>query len=114
MNEGVLTLANVSIIDEKTVTIELAIEDAVSMVRKATTNIEKYANEIITIFEQMPKFNYTHYCFYAFENSAKLFEALLEIDPKNYNSFSVNASDSFFYCLYGGMASLYPDAQKYI
>ena len=107
-------MATVNIIDEKTITIELTLEDAVSMVQKATVNIEKYANEIITIFEQMPNFNYIHYCFYAFDNSAKLFETMLEIDPKNYNSFSVNAPDSFFHCLYGGMASLYPDAQKYI
>ena len=107
-------MAKVSIIDENTVTIELTLEDAVSMVQKATTNIEKYAIEIVTNFEQMPKFNYIHYCFYAFENSAKLFEDLLEIDPKNYNSFSVNAPDSFYHCLYGGMASLYPDAQKHI
>ena len=97
-------MAKVNIIDEKTVKIELTLEDAVSMVNKATKNIEKYANEISTIFEQMPKFNYIYYCFYAFENSAKLFEALLEIDPKNYNSFSLNAPDSFFHCLYGGMA----------
>ena len=92
-------MAKVNIIDEKTVTIELTIEDAVSMVQKARKNMSKYANEIITTFEQMPKFNYIFYCFYAFGNSAKLFETMLEIDPKNYNSFSVNAPDSFYHCL---------------
>ncbi|WP_246231514.1 hypothetical protein [Sporosarcina jiandibaonis] len=94
--------------------IELTLEDAVSMVQKATKNIEKYAREIIIIYEQMPKFNYIYYCFYAFDNSAKLFETMLEIDPKNYNSFSLNAPDAFFHCLYGGMASLYLDAQEYL
>lgn len=107
-------MAKVNIIDEQTVNIELTLEDAVSMVQKATNNIDVYAKEIITIFEQMPKFNYVYYCFYAFDDSAKLFEAMLEIDPKNYYSFSVNAPDAFFHCLYGGMASLYLNAQEYI
>ena len=107
-------MAKVNIIDTKTVTIELTLDDAISMVQKAAKNIEKYAIEIVTTFEKMPKFNYIYYCFYAFDDSAKLFEEMLEIDPKNYNSFSLNAPDSFFHCLYGGMASLYLDAQRYI
>lgn len=107
-------MARVNIIDEKTLNIELTLEDAVSMVQIATNNIDKYAKEIVTTFEQMPKFNYIFYCFYAFDNSAKLFEKVLDIDPKNYNSFSLNAPDSFFHCLYGGMASLYQDAKKYV
>lgn len=107
-------MAKVNIIDDNTVNIELTLEDAVSMIQKATNNIDKYAEEIVTTFEQMPKFNYTYYCFYAFDNSANLFETMLDIDPKKYNSFSLNAPDAFFHCLYGGMASLYTDAQKYI
>jgi hypothetical protein len=36
-----------------------------------------------------------NYYFYAFDNSANLFETILNIDPKNYNSFSLNAPDAF-------------------
>lgn len=58
----------------------------------------------------MPEFDFTYFCFYAY-NSA-LFEKMLEIDPKNYTSFSLDAPDSFFYALYGGAAGLYNEAKQ--
>ncbi|MNW68461.1 hypothetical protein D3C74_472380 [compost metagenome] len=51
-------------------------------------------------------FEFTHFCFYAYD-SARLFERVLEMDPKTYLSFSLDAPDSFFYALYGGMSALY-------
>ncbi|MBS4219526.1 hypothetical protein KHA96_14510 [Bacillus sp. FJAT-49711] len=105
-------MANVEIIDEKTIKIVVSIEDAISMVQEAASNIEEYAHDIVTTFEKMPEFEYTYFCFYAYD-SAKLFEKMLGMDPKQYLSFSLDAPDSFFYSLYGGMAGLYPEAKKY-
>lgn len=105
-------MAKVNVIDDKTLQIELSLEDAISMVQQAAGEVGKFAGEIITIFEEMPKFNYTHYCFYAFEDTAQLFENVLGIDPKQYKTFSLDASDAFFYSLYGGMASLYDEAKR--
>lgn len=104
-------MANVEIIDEKTIRIKVSLEDAVTMVQTAALHIDEYASEIVTIYEKMPEFQYTFFCFYAYD-SARLFERMLGIDPKAYTSFSLDAPDAFFYALYGGMAGLYEEAKK--
>ena len=104
-------MANVEIIDEKTIRIKVSLEDAIAMVRTAALHIDEYASEIVTIYEKMPEFQYTYFCFYAYD-SARLFERMLGIDPKAYTSFSLDAPDAFFYALYGGMAGLYEEAKK--
>jgi hypothetical protein len=104
-------VATVDIIDEKTIKITVKLDDAVTMVQEASRHLDKYAAEIITICEKMPEFDYTYFCFYAYD-SAQLFELMLGIDPKQYLSFSLEAPDSFFYALYGGMVGLY-EAAKY-
>ncbi|WP_429350314.1 hypothetical protein [Paenibacillus sp. 4624] len=92
--------------NETTLRLTLGLEDAVSMIRIAQREQTTYAQEIITIYEKMPVFEFTHFCFYAYD-SARLFERVLEMDPKTYLSFSLDAPDAFFYALYGGMAALY-------
>jgi hypothetical protein len=104
-------MAEVNIIDASTIRIKVALEDATAMVQAASEEPAKYANEIVTIFEKMPVFDYTYFCFYAYD-SAALFEKQLGMDPRTYTSFSLDAPDSFFYALYGGMAALYPEAKK--
>ena len=104
-------MANVEIIDEKTIRIKVTLEDAVTMVQTAALHIDEYASEIVTIYEKMPEFQYTYFCFYAYD-SARLFERMLGVDPKAYTSFSLDAPDAFFYALYGGMAGLYEEAKK--
>lgn len=104
-------MAKVDIIDEKTIKITVTMEDAISMVQEASQNIEEYASEIAMIYEKMPEFQYTYFCFYAYD-TARLFEKMLGIDPKEYTSFSLDAPDSFFYSLYGGMAGLYAEAKN--
>jgi hypothetical protein len=104
-------MANVEIVDEKTIRINVSLDDAVTMVRTAAHHIDEYASEIVTIYEKMPEFQYTYFCFYAYD-SARLFERMLGIDPKAYTSFSLDAPDAFFYALYGGMAGLYEEAKK--
>lgn len=106
-------MAQIDRIDDKTIKIHASIEDAVSMVQEASKNIPHYAKDIVTIYEKMPEFHYTFFCFYAYD-SAELFESMLEIDPKQYLSFSLDAPDAFFYSLYGGMAGLYHEAKKYV
>lgn len=104
-------MAQINIIDDQTLKITVTLEDAISMVQEAALNIEKYALDIITIYEKMPQFQYTYFCFYAYD-SAQLFERMLGIDPKQYLSFSLNAPDPFFYALYGGMGGLYQEAKR--
>lgn len=83
------------------------------MIREASRRLDDYASEIVTIYEKMPEFQYTHFCFYAYD-SARLFEHMLGVDPKAYTSFTLDAPDAFFYSLYGGMAGLYDRAvQKF-
>jgi hypothetical protein len=106
-------MANVDVIDAKTIKIKVTLEDAISMVREASAHLDKYASEIVTIYEKMPEFQYTYFCFYAYDSS-RLFENMLGIDPKDYNSFSLDAPDAFFYSLYGGMAGLYGAAKQRI
>lgn len=102
-------MANIQVIDEKTIKIEVTLDDAKNMIQEASSKLATYAQDIVTIYEKMPEFEYTFFCFYAYDTAA-LFEHILELDPKNYKSFSLDAPDSFFYTLYGGMAGLYQSA----
>jgi hypothetical protein len=104
-------MATIDIVDEKTLKIEVTLEDAVAMIREASSHPEEYAGEIVTIYERMPEFQFTYFCFYAYD-SARLFEKMLGIDPKSFLSFSLEAPDAFFYSLYGGMAGLYETAKQ--
>ncbi|MCL6442315.1 MAG: hypothetical protein K6T83_02420 [Alicyclobacillus sp.] len=104
-------MAKIDIINDKTIRISVGLDDAVKMVDEAARDIPAYAQDIVTIYEKMPAFDYTSFCFYAYD-SAKLFEFMLGMDPRNYNSFSLDAPDAFFYTLYGGMTALYPAAKK--
>lgn len=106
-------MAHVEIIDDTTLRITLRLEDATTMVQLAQREQAEYAQEIITIYEKMPVFEYTHFCFYAYD-SARLFERLLGMDPKAYLSFSLDAPESFFYALYGGMAALYESSLQLV
>ncbi len=103
-------MAHIDILDEKTIKIAVHLEDALFMVQEAQHAPEQYAHDIVTIADKMPEFEYTYFCFYAYD-SAALFERMLGIDPKRYLSFSLDAPDSFFYALYGGMKALYADAK---
>lgn len=106
-------MAVIEIIDTKTIKIKVTVEDAISMVKEAAHHLSEYASEIVTIYEKMPEFEYTYFCFYAYD-SAKLFEKMLNMDPKAYLSFSLDAPDAFFYALYGGMGGLYDHAKKLV
>lgn len=106
-------MAQVDVVDEKTIKISVTLEDAVAMIEEASSNVPKYAEEIVTIRDKMPQFEYTYFCFYAYD-TAQLFEHMLEADPKQYTSFSLDAPDSFFYTLYGGMNGLYEQAKSYL
>jgi hypothetical protein len=105
-------LAEIHVIDDSTIRISVGLEDAIQMVREAADNVAEYAQEIVTIYDKMPAFDYTNFCFYAYD-SARLFEKMLGIDPRNYRSFSLDAPDSFFFALYGGMGALYKQARAH-
>lgn len=106
-------MAGVAIIDKKTIKISVQLEDAISMIKDARQHINEFAHDIVMIVEKMPEFEYTYFCFYAYD-SAVLFERMLGVDPKEYMSFSLDAPDSFFYSLYGGMMGLYEEAKLYV
>ncbi|MBW7475230.1 hypothetical protein K0T92_10775 [Paenibacillus oenotherae] len=106
-------MAVVDIVDERTIKIKVTMDDALSMVRESSRQLDEYAAEIVTIYEKMPEFQYIYFCFYAYD-SARLFEQMLGIDPKLYTSFSLDAPDAFFFTLYGGMAGLYEEAKRRI
>lgn len=99
-------MAQVTVVDEKTLKVKVDLDDAITMIREAEQNVALYAKDIVTIYEKMPEFQFVHFCFYAYD-SASLFENMLGVDPKQYLSFSLDAPDAFFYALYGGMAALY-------
>ncbi|MCL6547272.1 MAG: hypothetical protein K6T30_00010 [Alicyclobacillus sp.] len=91
--------------------IHVTVQDAVEMVREASSDISRYAHDIVTIYEKMPMFDFVHFCFYAYD-SAQLFERQLGMNPREYQSFSLDAPDGFFYTLYGGAAALYEQAKR--
>lgn len=105
-------MPNIQIIDKDTLKIGVDLNDALTIVHEASRDVAQYAKDIVTIYEKMPEFDYTYFCFYAYD-SAQLFEHMLGIDPKQYLSFSLDAPDAFFYTIYGGMASLYEEAQQH-
>lgn len=102
-------MAKIEIVNEKTIRISVDLEDAVRMVNEAARDVVAYARDIVTMYEKMPAFDFTSFCFYAYD-SAQLFEYVLGMDPRGYHSFSLTAPDAFFYTLYGGMAALYGTA----
>ncbi|MCL6453981.1 MAG: hypothetical protein K6T78_10270 [Alicyclobacillus sp.] len=104
-------MATVEHISETSIRIHVDVADAVRMIDEAARDITCYASDIVTIYEKMPFFDYTSFCFYAYD-SARLFEFILGVDPRQYNSFSLDAPDGFFYTLYGGMAALYGPAKQ--
>ena len=104
-------LADILQLSETAIKISVDIPDALSMVNEAAANVEGFAHDIAVIYEKMPLFDYTNFCFYAY-NSAQLFQRMLGMDAREYTSFSLDAPDGFFYTLYGGMAALYPQAQS--
>lgn len=106
-------MADIQIVDERTIKITADIRDSLTMIGEARAHTREYSQDIVTIYEKMPEFDYIYFCFYAYD-SASLFEHMLGIDPKKYTSFSMNAPDSFFHTLYGGMAALYEEAKQYI
>jgi len=106
-------MAQIEVINPTTIQITTTLDDARSMIRDAAEHLEQFADEIVTICDKMPEFDYTYFCFYAYD-SARLFERMLGIDPKQYLSFSMDAPDSFFYALYGGMSGLYGLARSYL
>ncbi|GLG02786.1 hypothetical protein Alches_28270 [Alicyclobacillus hesperidum subsp. aegles] len=106
-------MADIQLINEHTIRISVDLTDAIHMIDEASRNVKAYAHDIVTIFEKMPAFDYTSFCFYAYD-SAELFEFILGVDPRKYRSFSLDAPDSFFFTLYGGMAALYDMAKKYL
>lgn len=104
-------MAAIEVVDHKTIRIAVELEDAQRMVSEAAHNVPAYAHDIVTIFEKMPAFDYTSFCFYAYD-SARLFEFVLGMNPREYTSFSLTAPDAFFYTLYGGMTALYEPAKE--
>ncbi len=104
-------MAEIQIVNDSALRIAVQLEDAIRIVQRAADDIDRYAADIVTIFEKMPAFDYTSFCFYAY-NTASLFEWLLGMDPRQYLSFSLDAPDAFFYALYGGMAGLYQEAKN--
>lgn len=106
-------MATITVVDEKTIKIAVGLEDALTMIAEAENNVSRYAEEILAIAEKMPEFQFTYFCFYAYDTNL-LFEKMLGIDPKQYLSFSLDAPDSFFYALYGGMKALSGAASRYL
>ncbi|MCL6637951.1 MAG: hypothetical protein K6T26_08380 [Alicyclobacillus sp.] len=104
-------MAHVETLNPTTLRIHVTLQDAVDMVTEAARDVRGYAHDIVTIYEKMPMFDFIHFCFYAYD-SARLFERQLGINPRQYQSFSLDAPDAFFYTLYGGMAALYPQAKS--
>lgn len=98
-------------VDDQTLKLGLELADALAMIGRASQDVALYAADIVTIYEKMPFFDYVNFCFYAYD-SARLFEWVLGMNPKEYQSFSLDAPDGFFYTLYGGMAALYEDAKE--
>ncbi len=106
-------MATAAVPEAKKLVITATIQDAAEMIAEAKSDIPFYAHDIVTIYERMPEFEYTYFCFYAYD-SAKLFEHMLKpVDPKSFLSFSLTAPDAFFYTLYGGMCALYEQAKPY-
>lgn len=104
-------MAQIELLKETAIRISVDLSDAIRMVQEAARDIPKYARDIVIIAEKMPAFDYTNFCFYAYD-SAQLFEFILHTDPREYLSFALDAPDAFFYAVYGGMNALSAAARQ--
>ncbi len=86
------------LIDGQKLELILNVSDAETMLQEAARDPRAYQEEIKIIYEKMPSFDYTSFCFYAY-GSWRLFEFMLGMSPREYTSFSLNAPDAFFYTI---------------
>ena len=103
-------MAKITVVDEKTIKIAVDLEETmITMTREAEKNVERYAKDIVTIYEKMPEFQFVHFCFYAYD-SAALFEHMLGSTRSSISPFPRCARWLLLYPL-RGMAALYERAK---
>ncbi len=98
-------MANI-VIEKNELILEVTLDDLHVIAKEAVKNIDLYKEEIAVIFEKMPKFDYTYFCFYAY-STYKLLEAALQFDCDDVKHFRLKAPEPFYYAFYGMIATLY-------
>lgn len=93
-------------IEKNELILETTLDDLHTIAQEAVKNIDLYKEEIAMIYEKMPKFDYTYFCFYAY-STYKLLENALGFNCDEVGHFRLKAADSFFYAFYGMIATLY-------
>ncbi|MGC5325921.1 hypothetical protein [Brevibacillus sp. SYSU BS000544] len=91
--------------------VEATIDDIQTIIAEAVQNLDQYKQEIAVIYEKMPKFDYKHFCFYAYE-TYRLLENSLKFSCDAVGHFRLIAPESFFYAFYGVIATLHEQIEK--
>lgn len=86
--------------------VEATIDDIQTIITEAVQNLDKYKQEIAVMYEKMPKFDYKHFCFYAYE-TYQLLENSLNFSCDEAGHFRLVAPESFFFAFYGVIATLH-------
>ncbi len=102
---GVIKMANVHI-ENNELLLEASLEDIEAIVKEAVKNIDQYKDEISVIYDKMPKFEYTYFCFYAY-STYRLLEKALHFSCEEVGHFRLTAPEEFYYAFFGVISTLY-------
>lgn len=98
-------------IEKNELILEAELADLEVIIKEATSNLDKYKDEIAVIYDKMPKFDYIYFCFYAY-STYRLLESALNFNTDEVGHFRLIAPESFFYAFYGMIATLHAQAQQ--
>ncbi|RAV00173.1 hypothetical protein [Paenibacillus sp. YN15] len=98
-------MANVHI-ENNELLLEASLEDIETIVKEAVKNIDQYKEEISVIYDKMPKFEYKHFCFYAY-STYRLLEKALNFSCDEVGHFRLIAPEEFYYAFFGVISTLH-------
>lgn len=101
-----MIIAKIRTENEKDLVVEAVLSDLQAFVDEVVKNFDRYKEEIVVIYEKMPKFDYKYFCFYAYA-TYRLLEATMDFDTSEVGHIRVEAPDEFFYAFYGMIAALH-------
>lgn len=93
-------------IEKNELLLEADLEDIETIVKEAVANIDQYKEEIAVIYDKMPKFEYKHFCFYAY-STYHLLEEALNFSCAEVGHFRLVAPEPFYYAFFGMISTLY-------
>jgi hypothetical protein len=100
-------MANIKV-EKNELILEIGLDDLKTIIDEATANIDLYKDEIAVIYQKMPGFDFTYFCFYAY-STYRLLEKAFHFSADEVGHFRLKAPESFYYAFYGMIATLHTE-----